>query len=610
MTYILGLSAYYHDSSAALIKDGEVICAVQEERFTRVKHDSDFPTECVRYILKNFKIELSEIEFVTFYDKPFLKFERLIETYIATAPYAYSSFNKAIPIWLKEKLFLKSVIKERLQEFDNEFSDKKIKFAEHHVSHAASAFYPSPFKEAIILTMDGVGEWASASVAIGKSNSIAIKKEIHFPHSLGLLYSAFTYYLGFKVNSGEYKVMGLAPYGEPRFKNLILEKILDLKNDGSFRLDQTYFNYSTGLTMTNKKFSNLFGKKVRSDKEKLEQFHMDIASSIQAVTEEVMLKITKSLAEEYKIENLCLAGGVALNCVSNGKIIKNKFFKEVWVQPAAGDAGGSIGSALAYWHQELNKERTVNPEDSMKGSYLGSEYSDSDIETELIKMDAVFLKLNYEEIIVKAAKVLSENRSVGWFQGKMEYGPRSLGNRAILADPRSSDTQKDLNLKIKFRESFRPFAPSILYEDLKEWFDISCKSPYMLFVCNILDRLKIPESEEEKKLFGIDRLNKKRSKIPAVTHVDYSARIQTVHEDTNPKFYHLINEFKKLTGCPILVNTSFNIRGEPIVESPTNAYKCFMGTNLDYLVIGNYFLSKKEQKSPGNDDYRDSFKLD
>jgi carbamoyltransferase len=610
MTYILGLSAYYHDSSAALIKDGEVICAVQEERFTRIKHDSDFPTECVRYILKNFKIELSEIEFVTFYDKPFLKFERLIETYVATAPYAYSSFNKAIPIWLKEKLFLKSVIKERLQEFDNEFSDKKIKFAEHHVSHAASAFYPSPFKEAIILTMDGVGEWASASVAIGKSNSIAIKKEIHFPHSLGLLYSAFTYYLGFKVNSGEYKVMGLAPYGEPRFKNLILEKILDLKNDGSFRLDQTYFNYSTGLTMTNKKFSNLFGKKVRSDKEKLEQFHMDIASSIQAVTEEVMLKITKSLAEEYKIENLCLAGGVALNCVSNGKIIKNKFFKEVWVQPAAGDAGGSIGSALAYWHQELNKERTVNPEDSMKGSYLGSEYSDSDIETELIKMDAVFLKLNHEEIIVKTAKVLSENRSVGWFQGKMEYGPRSLGNRAILADPRSSDTQKDLNLKIKFRESFRPFAPSILYEDLKEWFDISCKSPYMLFVCNILDRLKIPESEEEKKLFGIDRLNKKRSKIPAVTHVDYSARIQTVHEDTNPKFYHLINEFKKLTGCPILVNTSFNIRGEPIVESPTNAYKCFMGTNLDYLVIGNYFLSKKEQKSPGNDDYRDSFKLD
>lgn len=610
MTYILGLSAYYHDSSAALIKDGEVICAVQEERFTRIKHDSDFPTECVRYILKNFKIKLSEIEFVTFYDKPFLKFERLIETYVATAPYAYSSFNKAIPIWLKEKLFLKNVIKERLQEFDNEFSDKKIKFAEHHVSHAASAFYPSPFKEAVILTMDGVGEWASASVAIGKSNSIEIKKEIHFPHSLGLLYSAFTYYLGFKVNSGEYKVMGLAPYGEPRFKNLILEKILDLKSDGSFRLDQTYFNYSTGLTMTNKKFSNLFGKKVRSDKEKLEQFHMDIASSIQAVTEEVMLKITKSLSEEYKIENLCLAGGVALNCVSNGKIIKNKFFKDVWVQPAAGDAGGSIGSALAYWHQELKKERIVNPEDSMKGSYLGSEYSDSDIETQLIKVDAVFLKLNHEEIIVKTAKVLSKNKSVGWFQGKMEYGPRSLGNRAILADPRSNDTQKDLNLKIKFRESFRPFAPSILYEDLKEWFDISSKSPYMLFVCNILDRLKIPESEEEKKMFGIDRLNKKRSKIPAVTHVDYSARIQTVHEGTNPKFHHLINEFKKLTDCPILVNTSFNIRGEPIVESPINAYRCFMGTNLDYLVIGNYFLSKKEQKSSGNDNYKESFRLD
>jgi carbamoyltransferase len=610
MTYILGLSAYYHDSSAALIKDGEIMCAVQEERFTRIKHDNNFPSECIKYILKNFKIKLSDIEFITFYEKPFLKFERLIETYVATAPYAFSSFSKAIPIWLKEKLFLKNVIKERLQEFDNEFSEKKIKFAEHHVSHAASAFYPSPFKEAIILTIDGVGEWASTSVAVGKNNSIEIKKEIHFPHSLGLLYSAFTYYLGFKVNSGEYKIMGLAPYGVPRFKNLILEKIIDLKSDGSFRLDQTYFNYSTGLTMTNKKFSNLFGKKVRLVQEKLEQFHMDVASSVQAVTEEVMIKITKNLSEEYKIENLCLAGGVALNCVSNGKILQKNFFEKVWVQPAAGDAGGSIGSALAYWHQELKKERIVNPEDSMKGSYLGSEYSDSDIEIQLIKMNAVFLKLKYEEILVKTAKVLSENKSVGWFQGKMEYGPRSLGNRAIIADPRSSNTQKDLNLKIKFRESFRPFAPAILYEDLKDWFDISSKSPYMLFVCNVLDRLKISESEEEKKLFGIDRLNAKRSKIPAVTHVDYSARIQTVHKNTNPKFHSLISEFKKLTGCPILVNTSFNIRGEPIVESPLDAYKCFMGTNLDYCVLGNYFLSKKEQKNFTNNDYRKSFEMD
>ena len=610
MTYILGLSAYYHDSSAALIKDGEVICALQEERFTRVKHDSNFPSECVKYILNNFKIKLSDIEFVTFYDKPFLKFERLIETYVATAPFAYSSFNKAIPIWLKEKLFLKNVIKENLQEFENNFSEGKIKFAEHHVSHAASAFYPSPFKEAIILTMDGVGEWASASVAIGNNNSIEIKKEIHFPHSLGLLYSAFTYYLGFKVNSGEYKVMGLAPYGEPKFKKLILDKIIDLKSDGSFRLDQTYFNYSTGLTMTNNKFSNLFGRKVRSSQEKLEQFHMDVASSIQAVTEEIMLKIAKSLSEEYKIENLCLAGGVALNCVSNGKILKKNFFKDVWVQPAAGDAGGSIGSALAYWHQELKKERIINSNDSMKGSYLGSEYTDSEIKTQLIKLDAVFLECSYEDIIFKTAKVLSENKSVGWFQGKMEYGPRSLGNRAIIADPRSSDTQKDLNLKIKFRESFRPFAPAILYENLNEWFNMNSKSPYMLFVCDILDKLKIPETEEEKKLFGIDRLNKKRSKIPAVTHVDYSARIQTVHKDTNPKFHHLLSEFNKLTNCPILVNTSFNIRGEPIVESPLDAYNCFMGTNLDYLILGNCFLSKNEQKSSLNNDYRKSFELD
>ena len=610
MTYILGISAYYHDSSAALLKNGDILCALQEERFTRTKHDSEFPTNCIKYILKKFQLNLSDIDYVTFYDKPFLKFERLLETYVATSPYAFSSFNKAMPIWLKEKLFLKKIIKENLQLIDPKFSENKIKFAEHHVSHAASAFYPSPFNEAIILTIDGVGEWASTSVAIGKKNNIEIKKEIHFPHSLGLLYSAFTYYLGFKVNSGEYKVMGLAPYGQPKFKNLILEKIIDLKKDGSFRLNQSYFNYSTGLTMTNQKFSNLFQRGVRGSQDKIEQFHMDIAASLQAITNETILKITKSLSEEYKINNLCLAGGVALNCVSNGKILREKYFKEVWVQPASGDAGGSIGSALAYWHLELKKERLVNHNDSMKGSYLGSEYSDQDIENQLNEMNAVFTKLNDKQILVETAKVLSENKSVGWFQGRMEFGPRALGNRSILANPISVDTQKNLNLKIKFRESFRPFAPAILYEDLEDWFDLSMKSPYMLFVYNIIDSLKILETEEEKKLFGIERLNIKRSKVPAITHVDYSARVQTVHKETNLKFYNLISEFKKITNCPILVNTSFNIRGEPIVQSPTDAYKCFMGTNLDYLAIGNFFLSKEKQLSLNDDSYKSKFVLD
>ena len=606
----MGISAYYHDSAAALIKNGDILCAVQEERFTRIKNDSKFPIQCIKYILKEFQLNLSDIDYITFYDKPFLKFERLIETYVATSPYAFTSFNKAIPIWIKKKLFLKKIIKEKLQELDPQFSEEKIKFSEHHVSHAASAFYPSPFNEAIILTIDGVGEWASASVAIGQNNKIDIKKEIHFPHSLGLLYSAFTYYLGFKVNSGEYKVMGLAPYGEPKYKNLILKEIIDLKDDGSFRLNQKYFNYSTGLTMTNKKFSNLFQREVRASQDKIEQFHMDIASSVQAVTEEVMLKITKSLSKEYKIENLCLAGGVALNCVSNGKILRENYFKEIWVQPASGDAGGSLGSALAYYYLELKKDREVIANDSMKGSYLGPEYSDEDIEIELIRLKAVFKKLNEKEVLNETAKVLAETKSVGWFQGRMEFGPRSLGNRSILADPRSIDTQKNLNLKIKFRESFRPFAPAILYEDLKNWFNLSVRSPYMLFVCNILESLKITETQEDKNLFGIDRLNVKRSEVPAITHVDYSARVQTVHKETNLKFYNLLSEFKKITNCPILVNTSFNIRGEPIVKSPEDAYRCFMGTNLDYLVIGNFILSKQEQFIFTNQHYRSKFNLD
>ncbi len=610
MAYILGISAYYHDSSAAIIKDGEIIIAVQEERFTRIKHDENFPIHSIKFILNELKLNLSDISCITFYDKPLLKFERLVETYIATVPSGFKSFNKAMPIWIKEKLLLKNVIKKKLMELDNAFSEDKIKFCEHHISHAASAFYPSPFDEAIILTIDGVGEWASTSVAIGRKNQIQIKKEIHFPHSLGLLYSAFTYYLGFKVNSGEYKVMGLAPYGEPKFKDIILEKLIDLKDDGSFRMDQTYFDYSTGLTMTNKKFSNLFSNEVRKSTDRLTQFHMDIASSIQAVTEEVMLRIVNYLRKEYQIKNLCLAGGVALNCVSNGKILRKKIFDKIWIQPASGDAGGSIGSALSYWHMELDNQRFINTDDSMKGSYLGSSYTSDEVEKYLMKMNANFQKLSHDKIIAYTAKVLSENKSVGWFQGKMEFGPRALGNRSILADPRSSDTQKNLNLKIKFRESFRPFAPAIIYEHLESWFNSNIKSPYMLFVYEILDKIKIAETDDEKKLFGIDRLNKKRSTVPAITHIDYSARVQTVHKETNSTFYNLLKEFEKLTGCPILVNTSFNIRGEPIVQSPEDAYKCFMGTDLDYLVIENFFLEKEKQENDSNTDYRDSFELD
>ena len=612
MINILGISSFYHDSAAALIQDGKILAAAQEERFSRKKHDERFPKNAIKYVLQEGKIELSEVDHVVFFEKPFLKFERLLETYLAFAPKGFKSFSLAMPVWLREKLFQKKFLFDLLHELDENFKDiKKIKFSEHHYSHAASAFYPSPFEEAIILTLDGVGEWATTTVAHGKGNQITMLKEIHFPHSLGLLYSAFTYYTGFKVNSGEYKVMGLAPYGKPTYKELILKNLIDLKTDGSFRLDMSYFNFATGLTMTNKKFDNLFGQPARTSEESLlTQFHMDIAASIQVVIEEIVLRLTKHIALEYKIKNLCLAGGVALNCVTNGKILKDKIFNKIWIQPAAGDAGGSLGAALAYWHQELKKKRTVNLKDNMNGSYLGPKFENNVIEKELKLLNANFKKHEEDEIINILAKELSEEKTAGWFQGRMEFGPRALGGRSILADPRSSKMQKELNLKVKFRESFRPFAPSILNEEVSNWFELGEASPYMLLVANIKKEIQIPMSVEQENLFGIDKLNVKRSKIPAVTHVDYSARIQTVHQETNPKYYKLIKRFNKLTNCPILVNTSFNIRGEPIVCSVTDAFKCFMGTNLDILVIEDFILFKSDQNQFPKEDYKKKFKLD
>tara|TARA_B100000780_G_scaffold208300_1_gene148470 strand:- start:1652 stop:3490 length:1839 start_codon:yes stop_codon:yes gene_type:complete len=612
MTSILGISAFFHDSAAALIMDGKIIAAAQEERFSRIKHDERYPKNAINYILKEGKIELNQIDHIIFFEKPFLKFERLLETYLAFAPRGFKSFSMAMPIWLKEKLFQKKHLYDLLQEQDKSFNNiDKIKFSEHHFSHAASAFYPSPFEEAIILTLDGVGEWATTTVAIGKKNKITMEKEIYFPHSLGLLYSAFTYYTGFKVNSGEYKLMGLAPYGKPIYKDIIINNLIDLKDDGSFKLDMKYFNYATGLTMTNQKFSDLFGQPVRKpEEERLTQFHMDIASSIQAVTEEVVLKLTRDIAKEYKIKNLCLAGGVALNCVANGKILKDKIFNNIWIQPAAGDAGGSLGAALAYWHQELNQERIIKPTDDMKGSYLGPKFENSEIKNELNLLKANFKELEEDELIEIVADKLNKEKTIGWFQGRMEFGPRALGGRSILADPRSENMQKELNLKIKFRESFRPFAPSILSEDVNNWFDLDVDSPYMLLVANIKKEIQIQMNAEQESLFGIEKLNTKRSKIPAVTHVDYSSRVQTVHKETNPKFHKLINKFKKITGCPILVNTSFNIRGEPIVCSVKDAFQCFMGTNLDVLVIENFILLKSEQSHQSKTDYKKQFKLD
>ncbi len=611
MTSILGISAFYHDSAAALITDGQIIAAAQEERFTRKKHDPSYPLNAVNYVLKEANLKLSEVDYIVFFEKPFLKFERLLETYMAFAPKGFRSFSLSMPIWLREKLFQKKFLFDKLKKHDENFNEiDKIKFSEHHYSHAASAFYPSPFKNAIVLTLDGVGEWATTTVALGQKNNLKMLKEIYFPHSLGLLYSAFTYYTGFKVNSGEYKVMGLAPYGKPKFKDLILNNLIDLKEDGSFKLNMKYFNYATGLTMTNNNFSKLFGEPVRDPKKDLlTQFHMDIAASIQAVTEEVVLRLTKDIAKEYKVKNLCLAGGVALNCVANGKILKENHFENIWIQPAAGDAGGSLGAALAYWHRELNNPRNEF-KDSMKGSYLGPKISEKEIMKELTELKAKFYKKDTKEIIAKTAKALSNEKIVGWFQGRMEFGPRALGARSILADPRSENMQKELNLKIKFRESFRPFAPSVIRENLNEWFEINHDSPYMLLVAEVKKNKQIGMSEESKRLFGIEKLNIKRSSIPAVTHVDYSARIQTVHRETNLKYYELINEFKKLTNCPVIVNTSFNVRGEPIVCSVKDAFNCFMGTDLDVLVIEDFILYKEDQDKSLIKDYKDKFELD
>ena len=611
MKSILGISAFYHDSAACILKDGKIIAAAQEERFTRKKHDSSYPYNSIEFVLNFANLNLSEVDQIVFFEKPFLKFERLLETYVAFAPKGFGSFSKAMPLWIKEKLFQKNLLFNNLRKHDEKYnSDKNIFFSDHHLSHAASAFFPSPFNEAIVLTADGVGEWATTTVAIGKGNELNIEKEIHFPHSLGLLYSAFTYYLGFKVNSGEYKLMGLAPYGNPIYEDKIL-KLIDIKKDGTFRLDQKFFNYATGFTMTNDKFNKLFGHTPRDSKtEKISQFHMDLAASIQKVTEDIMVKLARSIQSEYKIKNLCLAGGVALNCVANGKILKENIFDNIWVQPAAGDAGGALGAALALWYVEQKNKREVNIKDEMFGSYLGPEYSQKEIQSQLLKAGANFKILSEDDLINKTAKYLSEEKAIGWFQGRMEFGPRALGNRSILGDPRSSKMQKELNLKVKFRESFRPFAPSILREDLSNWFELNIDSPYMLIVSNINSKKKIEMSENQKKLFGIEKLNVKRSTIPAVTHVDYSSRIQTVDKNTNKLYYKLINKFKEITGCPILVNTSFNVRGEPIVNTPLEAFNCFMGNNLDYLIIGNCILDKNDQDQKLKKNYKDKFQLD
>ena len=611
MKTILGISAFYHDSAASILIDGKITAAAQEERFTRIKHDSSYPYNAIEFVLHYTNLKLNQIDQIVFFEKPFLKFERLLETYVAFAPKGFESFCRAMPIWLKDKLFQKRLLINELKRHDNKFDNpEKIFFSEHHLSHAASAFFPSPFEEAVVLTADGVGEWATTTISIGCGNNLEIKKEILFPHSLGLLYSAFTYYTGFKVNSGEYKLMGLAPYGEPKFIKQIY-KLIDIKNDGSFRLDQSYFNYSTGLTMTNEKFNKLFGKKRRNpETDNLTQFHMDIAASIQNVTEEIMIKLAKSIREEYNIKNLCLAGGVALNCVANGKILKEKIFENIWIQPAAGDAGGSLGAALALWHIEQKNSRVTNKSDDMQGSYLGPDYSQNKIEQELEKLGAKFSVLDENDLIEKTAEEISKGKAIGWFQGRMEFGPRALGSRSILGDPRCPDMQKNLNLKVKYRESFRPFAPSILKEDLSKWFDIFQESPYMLIVGSVNKEKCIEMTNEQKELFGIDKLNIRRSEIPAVTHVDYSARVQTVSEKTNYKYFKLISKFKEKTGCPILINTSFNVRGEPIVNTPKDAFNCFMGTELDKLVIGNCYLDKEDQDQKLIKNYTDKFELD
>jgi len=608
---ILGISGLYHDSAAALVVDGRIEAAAQEERFTRRKHDAEFPKHAVEYCLSVAGCGLEELDAVVFYDKPFIKFERLLETYLSFAPRGFISFRMAMPLWLREKLFQKQIIAKELKKLSANFDVEKLLFTEHHLSHAASAFYPSPFEEAAVLTMDGVGEWATMTLAIGRGNDLKVHKELHFPHSLGLLYSAVTYYIGFKVNSGEYKVMGLAPYGEPRFAKLMLETLVDLKEDGSFQLDQSYFNYGFGLTMTNDRFATLFGEPVRKPEQLLTQFHMDMAASVQAVTEEIVLRLARSVRAETGMTNLCLAGGVALNCVANGKLLREGLFEGLWIQPAAGDAGGALGAALAGYHLFHGKPRQVSAKgDAMRGSYLGPEFSQAQIEAELTMAGAKFEILNDAALIEMTAQGLADGKAVGWMQGRMEFGPRALGGRSILGDPRSPAMQKTLNLKVKYRESFRPFAPSVLREDVADWFELDGDSPYMLLVADVREELRREMTDEEKALFGIDKLNVPRSTIPAVTHVDYSARIQTVHKDTNPRYHQLISRFKALTGCPVVVNTSFNVRGEPIVCTASDAFRCFMGSEIELLVVGNCLLRKEEQDPALKLNYKDAFELD
>jgi len=611
--YILGISAFYHDSAACLIKDGEIIAAAQEERFSRKKHDSSFPHNAIKFCLKFAKIDAKLIESVVFYEKPFMKFERLLETYLAFAPRGFGSFAKAMPIWIKNKLFQKSALIKKLSITLGSKIDwhERLLFSEHHLSHAASAFYPSPFKSAAVLTLDGVGEWTTTSFAVGKGSDLKILKEIHFPHSLGLIYSAFTYYTGFKVNSGEYKVMGLAPYGKPLYADLISEKLITVADDGSFQLDMSYFDYATGLTMTNKKFNTLFGGPPRSSETELTQRDMDLAASIQKVTEDIIIKLAKGIARETGERNLCLAGGVALNCVANGILLREKIFDNIWIQPAAGDAGGALGAALSTWYLHYNKERNVYiGQDTMKGAYLGPEFSTDEIEAQLKICGAKYKKLSEKDMINQVATELTNEKAIGWMQGRMEFGPRALGGRSIIADPRSATMQKQLNLKVKYRESFRPFAPSILCEDLSEWFDQDADSPYMLLVAYVKNDKLLEMTSEQEALFGIDKLNIPRSSIPAITHVDYSARIQTVHNDTNPRYHAVISRFKEMTGCPIVVNTSFNVRGEPIVCTPTDAFKCFMGTEMDILVVGNFFMIKDEQDEKLKESYMERYELD
>ena len=611
--YILGISAFYHDSAACLLKDGEIVSAAQEERFTRKKHDAAFPRCAIEYCLKEAGIGANDINNVVFYEKPFVKFERLLETYLAFAPKGFKSFAKAMPVWIKDKLFQKAAL---VKELNITFSDdvnwrERLLFSEHHLSHAASAFYPSPFENAAVLTLDGVGEWTTTSLAVGKGSDLKVVKEIHFPHSLGLLYSAFTYYTGFKVNSGEYKVMGLAPYGEPKYVDLIKEKLITVADDGSYQLDMSYFDYATGLTMTNKKFDALFGGPPRTSETELTQREMDLAASVQKVTEDIVTQIARDIARDTGERNLCLAGGVALNCVANGILLREKIFENIWIQPAAGDAGGALGAALSAWYLHHNSEREVSSErDAMKGAYLGPEFKDAEIEAELEACGTKFKKLSDDELIEHVATALADEKAVGWMQGRMEFGPRALGGRSIIADPRSPVMQKQLNLKVKYRESFRPFAPSVLREDVNEWFEHDTDSPYMLLVADVQKDKRRTMTDEEEALFGVDKLNVPRSSVPAITHVDYSARIQTVHADTNPRYHTVISKFKEKTGCPLVVNTSFNVRGEPIICSPTDAFKCFMGTELEVLAIGNYLMIKEEQDESLKENYEERYELD